>query len=143
MSVGIDVRVIYVDEHLIELRVWASNGTFTAQAEMYANSGAPEEVANKLRGFPSSKEDTREFELGTFQTNGTSGGAALRFYCTDSAGHATVVVRLQGDVSRPGAEVENATFSILVEAAAVDRFVQQLERLSLTVGDGARLEGTA
>jgi hypothetical protein len=141
MSVGIEVRVVHVDEHLIELRVWASNGTFTGQVDIYANSAVPAETADKLRGFPSSKDDTREIELGTFRTDAAGGGAALRFCCNDSAGHVTVVVWLQGDVSRSGAGVENATFSVPIEAAAVDRFVQQLERMSSTVGNGARLEG--
>jgi hypothetical protein len=60
---GIRISVIYTDEHLIELRVMASNGTFAGQADVYADADAPAEFARVLRGFPASRSDTREFEL--------------------------------------------------------------------------------
>src|SRR3712207_6482776 len=97
METGIHIAVIYTDEHLIELRVKASNGVFAGQAEVYADSEVLAEFAAVLRGFPASQNDSREFEIGSFDAAYAGGGAGFRFFCVDSVGHASAEVKLRGD----------------------------------------------
>jgi hypothetical protein len=69
MKLGIHISVLYNDEHLLKLRVSASNGVFAGQADVYADSDALAEMAGTLKGFPNGRDDEREFEMGTFDEN--------------------------------------------------------------------------
>jgi hypothetical protein len=140
---GVRISVIYTDEHLIELRVNASNGVFAGQADVYADSEAPSELAAVLRGFPKSQDDVREFELGSFDAAYAGGGAGCRFYCLDSVGHAATEVRLRTDPNVESGVSDLAVFHISVEAAAVDSFVTELERMAAAVGQAAILGAAA
>jgi hypothetical protein len=93
-----------------------------------------------LHGFPKSQSDTRSFELGTFDAAYSGGGAGFRFYCTDAVGHAAAEVRLRTDSSYEGGVSDAAMLHMSVEAAAIDSFVVQLERMAAVVGQAAFLE---
>jgi len=138
---GVRISVIYTDEHLIELRVAASNGTFAGQADVYEDTEAPAEFARALRGFPASQSDTREFELGDLDPANAGGGAGFRFRCVDSVGHSVAEVRLRSDSLWGGGLSDTAVLNIRVEAAAVDAFVEQLAAMPSAVGHAAFLEG--
>jgi len=140
---GVRISVIYTDEHLIEVRVTASSGTFAGQADVYADADAPAEFARVLRGFPDSHSDTREFEIGDLDPANAGGGAGFWFRCVDSMGHAMAEVRLRSDPLRGGGLSDAAVLHIRVEAAAVDAFVEQLAVMSSAVGQAAFLEGAA
>ena len=143
MKPGVYIAALYNDEHLLKLRVSASNGVFTGQADVYADSDALTEMARALKGFPNSRDDIREFEVGTFDENYAGGGAGFRFFCVDSTGHALAQVRLQAD-SRMEAEVnDTATFHIPVIAAAIDSFIEELGRIAANTGESATLEAAA
>lgn len=137
---GVQISVIYTDEHLLELRVWASNGLFVGQTEVYADSAELSAVASVLRGFPANRSDTRECEFGTFDAQYGGGGAGFRFCCTDSVGHALVEVRLRTDPRLGVGASDTANIHIPVESAAVDSFVGQLERMLPEPGQSALLE---
>ena len=92
---GIRLSIIYSDEHLLELRIEASNGVFSGRAHVYANLDTPRELATKLDGFPIEPADVRLLEAGTIESEDPGGAATLRFYRTDSAGHSAVEVRLR------------------------------------------------
>jgi hypothetical protein len=142
MRTGLEVRVIHTDDRLIELRIWASNGEFTAQANVYADADAPRNLAQVLRGFPVQPGDVREFQLGTFRQDVAGDGVHLQFYCTDSTGHAAVDVRVEARRLDRGrvARMQTASFCLPIEAAAVDAFVQQLIRMPIAVGAAAQLD---
>ena len=74
MKSGIHISVLYNDEHLLKVRIRASNGVFASQADVYADFGALTELANVLRGFPAGRDDTREYETGAFDDNRAGGG---------------------------------------------------------------------
>ena len=140
MKSGVQISIIYTDEHLIRLRVRAANETFAGQADLYANSGSAAEFAGLLRGFPASNADAREFELGTFDPEFAGGGARFQFFCIDATGHLQLVVQLQNR-SEGGDITDTATLYIPVEPSAVDSFVLQLESMEELVGQTAVLEG--
>ena len=143
MKAVLQISIVYTDEHLIELRVAASNGCFAGQVDVYADSDALVGLAETLRGFPDGQDDSREFELGSFDAAYAGGGAGFRFYCLDSVGHAAAEVRLRSDPEDGGGVSDTVVLRIPVEAAAVDSFVVQLAEASAAVGQSALLAAAA
>ena len=137
---GVFIEVIWLDDDVLELRVQASNGRFSATAELYAAHTEPAELAASISGFPKSTDDNREATLGTFDAKVAGGGVQLRFRCTDLLGHAEVRLDVRQRVTN-GPERESAAFSVRVEPAAVDEFVAALRRMRLQVGSSAELRG--
>ena len=142
MKLGIALSVVWADEHLLEFRVRASNGAFSGQANVYADLGAPGAFADEVRGFPRVGSDERRHHIGARTKEEAGGAVAFRFYCFDSAGHCAVEVRIWTDQG-PQRRMDEAMFHIVCEPAAIDSFVDQLCRMSATVGEEARLEGTS
>jgi len=97
-------------------------------------------VASVLRGFPADPSDMRKYELGTFDAAYGGGGARFRFSCTDSSGHALAEVRLRTDHRLGVVASDVATIHIPIEAAGMDSFVEQLERILPETGQSALLE---
>lgn len=141
MKTGVQISIIYTDEHLVELRIRASNGVFAGQADVYADSEVLAEFAGVLRGFPAGQSDSREF--GSFDVAYAGGGAGFRFYCVDSVGHAAAEVRLRSDPQAGGGVSNAVVLHIPVEAAALDSFVMQLEQMAAAVVQAALLEAAA
>jgi hypothetical protein len=138
---GISLRVIWFDEveDLFEVVFYCSNGYFSGQAGIYVGRKALQELADTLKGFPSSPDDTRDFELGTFNPNHADGGARMHFRCVDAAGHAVVEVKLRGDACGGLGEMESVALRIPIQAAGVDDFVKQLRGIGKILGASALL----
>jgi len=139
MSPGISISVVWFDEDILELRIGASNGRFAGEIEAYAPLDACRQLADTLKGFPLNASDIREFEVGTFDSNNAGGGARIRFHCTNGAGHAAADISVRTDPQHVGGTSETASFSINIEAAAVDTFVQQLRDMRLEDGQSTHL----
>jgi hypothetical protein len=139
---GITLEVIYFDNDMIEVLFRCSNGYFSGQAEIYLANDGFEEIAHALSGFPSSPADSRDIEIGALDPKYANGGARMHFHCLDSPGHAAVDVQLRGDGSKGLGEVESVALRIPIEAAAVDRFVQELRAMDKTIGARATLHQT-
>lgn len=142
MNTGIKFEIIWLDEHIVEVRVTASNGRFTGAADCFcAHDGIPS-VAAALRGFPSSGADRRELDIGPIDLSHAGNGAKLGFRCVDRSGHAVVDVVLRTDPRITAGDAESASFSIPVEPAAIDEFVTALSAMRSVVGDVAILRST-
>jgi hypothetical protein len=139
-DIGFQFDVIYKAEDLIQVRVFGWNGAFGGTAEIYVGIGLLEEIAGKLSGFPTRKSDSREFTLGGFGAKWAGGGVAMRFYCLDASGHACVESRIEAE-NLPSQSVQSATFSLPIEAAAVDSFVHELRRVGADRSGTAHLHG--
>ena len=139
---GLQFKVVYVDDHLMQIHVSAWNGAFGGAAEVYVGHGQIEQIAGKLEGFPQGVPDAREVVLGAFGSQSAGGAVNMVFYCADRAGHAYVDVRIESATDSTG-KVESVTCSLPVEAAAVDSFVKELQRLSADRAGQAYLHGTA
>ena len=101
--------------------------------------GGLAEFANSLRGFPCTGDDMRTLELGTFNPNHADGGVRIHFYCDDSSGHAIADIKLRGDACKALGESESVALRMPVQAAAIDSFVRQLEKVDPTLGANASL----
>lgn len=141
MENGICLKVIWFDEveDFLEAVFSCSNGHFSGQAEIYVSGDDLARFANALRGFPSSPDDSRHFEVGTFNPNHADGGARMHFFCKDAVGHATVEVKLRGAACHEIGEVESVALRIPIQAAGVDDFVAQLRGIDKTIGASASL----
>jgi hypothetical protein len=138
MDVGLQFAAIWDDADMIELRVIASSAAFRGEAKVYVAIGQLEEAAATLKGFPQSPADVRELTLGSFDPGYVRGAINMRFYCTDSSGHAYVEAKIESQ-EKPGGTHESALLSIPIEAAALDSFVEELRRLESRKSGIARL----
>src|ERR1700760_196049 len=91
MEQGIRFKLIWEDNDLLEIVLSAWNGEFGGIAKIYVGHGELVEMAKSLHGFPQTNPDDRKFDLGDLNPNGL-GGAAVRFYTKNMAGHAAVEI---------------------------------------------------
>jgi hypothetical protein len=134
MSLGLQLKYLWHDIDVYEFDVSASNGRFSGAAKTYVSIGGLAEAAGVLKGFPRELSDVRELQFGAFGRESAGGGAHLRFFCKDSAGHAVVELRIESDdESNTGSHwnlpEQTAHFFGEVEACAVDNFVVELRLL--------------
>ena len=142
---GINLKVIWFDEveDLLEVVFTCSIGFFSGQAEIYVSCDDLSEFADSLTRFPSRPDDSRDFELGTFNPDHADGGARMHFFCADAAGHAVVEVKFRGDACRALGELQSVALRIPIQAAGVDEFVNQLRGIGKTLGASAHLPQAA
>jgi hypothetical protein len=128
MQSGFQFQVLYRDDHLIKVRVSVWNGGFGGEADVYVGTNLLAEIARELCGFPRNVADSREVMLGGFGSEWAGGGASMRFYCVDQSGHACVDVKIESGRDLLG-RIQSATFSVPIEAGALDSFVDQLHSM--------------
>src|ERR1700677_4932691 len=97
MIVGLQLKYLWSDVDVIELRVIASNGIFSGGADLYAATGGLAEAASTLQGFPANTSDVRELQFGAFGSESAGGGANLRFSCKGGAGRAVLELRVESE----------------------------------------------
>ncbi len=124
---------LWKDADIAEVRLSAWNGRFGGSTDIYVGIGELGESAEKLRGFPRTPSDKRTLEFGGFVPEAAGGGASLSFYCRDSAGHASVDVKIESD-DRERIPAQSVHLVVAVEPAAVDLFVSDLRRLEADQG---------
>lgn len=139
METGIKFEVIWTDDDVVEVRVHASNGRFAGTADCYGGHDAISRLADAVRGFPTSSDDRRELEIGTFDPAFAGGGARLVLRCVDAVGHAVADVTVRADPRGNGWPDQIASFSVPVESAAIDDFVEALGIMPSVVGAVASL----
>jgi len=140
MYMGFEFWVIWHDDDVINLRVSSWNGAFGGLAEIYEGIGDLRDAAAQLRGFPKNPTDMREIVFGNFDRKCAAGGVRMRFNCVDGAGHAYVEATIDSNYES-GGTVQTVVLAMPVEAAAVDSFVQELERLEAEKAGRALLQG--
>ena len=138
--IGFEFQVIWFDSDAIELCVSAWNGTFGGTADIYEAIGDLEEAAAQLRGFPRNPSDRREIILGNFDRKYAGGGVKMRFHCIGGAGHSFVEATIDSNCETAGT-FQTAMLSMPVEAASVDVFVQELQRVGANRAGKAYLKG--
>lgn len=139
LDCGINLEVIWFDQDIVEVLFTCSNGYFAGGAEIYLSHDDLPSLVEALRGFPSDGADTRLCEFGTFNPANAAGGVRMNFYCSDSAGHAIVEVKLRGDGCKALGEVESVALRIAVEPAGVDAFLAELAAMPIAFGARASL----
>ncbi len=121
MEHGITIKILWFDSDVLQLLVTATSARFSGYAELYAGHRIFSDLASMFRGFPTSPTDTRETELGTFDSAFAGGGARFRL-STDATGHTEIEVTMRSDTMARG-RTETANFIVQVEPNAIDDFV--------------------
>lgn len=134
MNPGIQITVIYTDQHLLQVEVKASSLAFAACVDTYVDHFRLKAVAEELRGFPRDPTDSRRVEL--------TENVSFSFSVLDGVGHVMVKVELESDGFSKSVFCGKAMFNIGIEPAAIDDFVHQLADLTADVGQSASLVGS-
>ena len=140
MKIGLKFDIPPEDDTYLKIRISAWNGSFGGEAAIYVDTVQPKETAAQLRGFPVSLSDVRELSFGKFGPKWAGGAASLRFYCINGSGHARLDAKIESDYDQAG-KAESVTMTLSIEPAALDRFVQGLDKLDPKEGAQVFLEG--
>ena len=136
-KLGLAVRVIWVDEDLVELACDLAYGRFAGEATCYTSSPQIHDFADALRRFSLTAEGQPMFESGL---GDGSKACNLRAYTIDKARHMAIHVRLATDkpTERPQS-IARLELEMPVEAWSVTQFANQLEEVARTKGGEAFL----
>jgi len=135
----LELKVIWKDDDMFELKVTASNGSYFGTTQVYDTSDSLTSFAKSLIDYPT---DNKVLFHEAGQTNSYA-YFAMKFYCLDNAGHIGVQVNLEDNVGsqyRPE-EKNKLTLEILVEPNAIDNFQKQLIQLAVKQTGIAILHG--
>jgi len=134
----LQIAVVDLDPDYLALKISASNGRFSGATFVYGRLDTLVNLAETIAGFPSDRMDQRKYTFGTQDKNVAGGYCSLKFYCTDSSGHAAVDVEIEDDDTLRPAAV--ARFAFQIVAADIDRFVSELKSLHKSRSGKAMIE---
>jgi len=135
---GLTLEVVWYDEDMLEIRLTASNSSFSVRTSFYTALDAPKAVATQIAGFPSRLGEVREVILGGQNLPGY-GGLTLRFASEGNLGHLLVTLSASATPLAAGRPVETATFSLSATPSDIDTFAQALQNMECHVGSHASL----
>lgn len=134
--------IVWNDEDLQEIVISASSGLFSGQVNLYAGWNELKDIAERLRGFPSSQDDKREFTLGQGDLSGY-GTASFALYCINSRGHVAVEVAFHTNPASASDGKESAVVIVPAVVGDIDRLAADLRSINNQVGARAVLRSAA
>ena len=139
MNAAFQFEYLWHDNDVLMVRISAWNGQLGGSSDVYVGLNELSEAAAKLEGFPRHPSDTCELLFGAFGPEWAGGGASMRFFCGDAAGHALVEARIESDYNR-SQKAQSVLLSASIEAADIDTFIPELRRLEADRSGIARLK---
>ncbi len=135
----LELKVIWKDDDMFELKVTASNERFFGTTEVYDTSDSLTSFAKSLIGYPTD-DKTLVHEAGE---KNSYAYFSMKFYCIDKAGHIGVQINLEENVATEyrQEEKDKLTLEIVVEPNAIDNFQKQLIHLAVNQEGVATLYG--
>lgn len=129
MDSKLEIISIWEDEDLFEVKVIASNGSFSGISDCYTNREEIAKLSEDIDGFPKSIDQEVCFTTGEREDLSYF---SLFFKCRDGAGHVVLRVKVAHIVSYTNtAQVKDISeFDIQLEASAIDAFARSLNALS-------------
>lgn len=122
----LELKVIWKDDHMIELSVKATNERYMGTTEVYTTSESLQDFSRLLLGYPANGQVVA-YEAG--EKEGYS-FFALKVYLIDSAGRVGIEVRLEERNAIRKAEKDKVKLEIIAELSAIDRFQKELIKLA-------------
>ncbi|HUX61094.1 MAG TPA: hypothetical protein VMV32_07270 [Ignavibacteriaceae bacterium] len=124
----LDLKIIWKDDDMFEIKVSASNGRFSGITEVYDTPDSLLSFAKSLKGFPIGNKII-------FYEAGKKDGYAyfsMRFYAIDNFGHVGIQICLEENVSTEfrAEEKDKISLELLVEPSAIDSFQNELIHLA-------------
>jgi hypothetical protein len=135
----LELKVIWKDDDMFELRIKTSNSRFSGSTEVYDTSYTLSDFAKKLVGFPKDNK-TLFYEAGEKDSYSYF---SMRFYCIDTAGHIGVEINLEENVSTVyrQEEKDKLKLEIIVVPSAIDNFQKELLKMAINEDGVATLYG--
>lgn len=126
---SLTLESIWEDESLFEVRVRASNGSFSGSADCYTNRDQIESLAMLIEGFPKSPEHEVHFTTGESESFSF---LSIALKAQDRLGHLVARIKIAHIETHSNVPSESSVseFDIRVEPAAIDAFVLSLRHLS-------------
>ena len=142
MESFLEIKPIWEDESLFEVRVTASNGHFSGAAKCYTNREILSSFAHSLKGYP--KELGQEINFSTGERNDLS-YFNLSFKSINGTGHLILRIKIAHIVKYSAKPTESfmSEFDLEVEPAAIDNFTNSLKNVCVAKieGNSAKLIG--
>lgn len=127
---GLTLRVLWLDEEMIELGCSLAYGSFCGESTCYTTTPQLHDFADALGEFALTAK-----EQPTFDSALSDGSKAcdLRAYRIDKAGHMAVHVKMATDkVTNRPQSVARLELEMLVEAWSLSQFAEQLRQVART-----------
>lgn len=136
----LELKVIWKDDDLLELRVTASNNDFLGRTEVYDQSVSLSKFASTLKGFPNDN-NALFYEAGEKDSYAYF---SMKYYSIDKGGHIGVEINLESNVSTEYRQEEKnkVKLEIIVEPSAIDNFQRELFNLAKNEEGSALLYGS-
>lgn len=134
----LQLKIIYVDEELIELEIKGSDTCFSGTTDVYADIKLIKPFADQLIDFPKNQK-LIFFELGDKDSKYSY--FSISFYPAHSLSHIGVQIQM---VTEAGSRTKNQCkiqFEIVVEPNAIDEFRKALNQIALKKSGTAILYG--
>jgi hypothetical protein len=128
MKPGLSIRVVWVDDDLIELACRLAYGRFNGESTCYTASPELRAFSDALAQFCLTATGQPTFESGL---SDGSKACHLRAYSIDKAGHMAIHIKIATDkrTARPQS-VARLELEMLVEAWSLSQFAEQLSRVA-------------
>jgi hypothetical protein len=138
MTESVEFTFLWNDQHLMEVRISASNGRFSGTTNVYLSIDGLAEAAEEIVSFPRNPHDKRELRFGP------KGLVTMRFFCEGEAGRSFIELSMESehDTYQCAGNVkpENVRLHAAVEASAIDAFVSELRIVQTSLSGVARLK---
>jgi hypothetical protein len=135
----LELKVIWKDDDMFELKITATNGFFYGTTEVYETSDLLKAFAKSLLGYPN-QDKVLFHEAG--EKNSIS-YFSMKFYSKNFSGDIGIEVNLEKSLFPPYREEEKdkLKLGIIVEPNAIDIFQKQLFTLATNEEGIARIYG--
>jgi hypothetical protein len=136
----LELKVVWKDDDMFELKILASNGRYTGTTEVYDTSDLLGNFAKSLIGYPTGDAETLKHEAGQKDSHSYF---AMTFYCIDNSGHIGVQIELEESVATNyrKEEKDKIKLEIIVVPSGIDKFQKELLQLVTTQNGMATLYG--
>jgi len=111
------------EESMLHFEVEASDGSYVASQDFYADLSDLLEFGQGLVAFPRVQSDQVLFQAGK-NDPGWAHWVSIRVYCYDAVGHGAIEVEV--DNNKKGTHGRQAQFTIRTEVASINRLGQGL-----------------
>ena len=137
----LEIKIIWEDEHMIEVSVRACNDRYSGYTEFYTSREHLIEIAREITGYPKNLSHTVSFGTGEDKSNSYFNCNLIPAYPT---AHFKARIELSEIYKQPEYTNRDSVYlEFPIEAASIDSFVVQLKQMaSAPVGaDAAVMSG--
>ncbi|MDC8103441.1 hypothetical protein MTQ00_02715 [Chryseobacterium sp. B21-037] len=134
----LELKIIYVDEELIELKIKGSGTYFSGSTDVYANIESINLFAEQLTDFPKN-EKSISFELGVKDSKYSY--FSINLYPAHSLSHIGIQIKMATEAELRIKAQSKIQFEILAEPNAIDEFRKALNQITIKKSGAAILYG--